>query len=471
MKKNHDKEKKKLLDRIPHPLALLFFIVVAAAILTYIIPSGSYERETIDGTNRTVPDSFEYVENNPVGIMDLFTAIPEGFREMADIVFITFAAAMMFGLLEKTGMLENTVGTLVRKVGLKRRFLIVAIMTFVYGFFGMFVGLENNIALIPIAVLLSVSIGGDAVLGAGIGIGGVLVGFGLSPFNPYTLGVGHRIAEMPLYSGWVLRSILVIVVLSLLAYYNIRYFKKILQDQKHSLAHGIDTQDMKLSQPLESYRMRKKDIAMLLVVIAGFVLMLTGIFMNDWYINEVAAIFLMIGITCGIIAGMNANQIAEAFSKALEPSALAAILIGVAMATQVVMNQGNISDTIAHGLVSVMEGLPTTLAAVFMTISQSIINIFIPSGSGQALVTLPIMIPVGDMLDITRQTTILAFQIGDGITNIFSPTLGGLMAMLGLCKVPYGRWIRYIFPFVIMALVVSWIALVISHLIGWGGPI
>lgn len=115
------------------------------------------------------------------------------------------------------------------------------------------------------------------------------------------------------------------------------------------------------------------------------------------------------------------------------------------MATQVVLNKGNISDTVAHGLFSVLEYLPTTLAAVFMTISQSIINIFIPSGSGQALVTLPIMIPVGDMLDITRQSTILAFQIGDGLTNIFSPTLGGLMAMLGLCKVPYGRWLRYIF--------------------------
>ncbi|MFD1361945.1 YfcC family protein [Lentibacillus salinarum] len=467
----NEKKRKKWLDRIPHPLALLFYIVVAAAILTYIIPAGSYERETVNDTTRTIPGSFEYIENSPVGIMDLFTAIPEGFQEMSDIVFVTFAAAMMFGLLEKTGMLENTVGTFVRKVGIKRRFLVDVIMTFVYGFFGIFIGLENNIALVPIAVLLSVAIGGDAMLGAGIAIGGVLVGFGLSPFNPYTVGVGHRIAEMQLFSGWLFRSILVVVTLSVLAYFNVRYFKKILRNRDKSLAYDIDTSDMTLSKPLGSYHMRKKDIAMLLVFIAGIIVMLFGIFTQGWYINEVAAIYLMIGIVCGIIARMNASQIAHVFAKALEPSALAAILIGVAMATQVVMNHGNISDTVAHGLVSVLEHLPTTLAAVFMTISQSIINILIPSGSGQAAVTLPIMVPVGDMLDITRQTTILAFQIGDGLTNIFSPTLGGLMAMLGLCRVPYGRWIRYIFPFVMTAICISWVALIISVLINWGGPI
>ncbi|WP_100009840.1 YfcC family protein [Lentibacillus sediminis] len=467
-----DKKKSKtLLDRIPHPLALLFFIVLAAAILTYIIPAGSYDRETVGDQTRTIPGSFEYTESNPVGIMDLFTAIPVGFQEMSDIIFVTFAAAMMFGLLEKTGMLENTVGTFVRKAGVERRFLIVVIMTFVYGFFGIFIGLENNIALVPIAVLLSVAIGGDAMLGAGIAIGGVLVGFGLSPFNPYTVGVGHRIAEMELFSGWVFRSVLVLFTLSVLAYFNVRYFKKILKNPDKSLGYDIDTQDMTLSKSLESYHMRKQDIAMLLVFFSGIIIMLIGIFTQGWYINEVAAIYLIIGIVCGIIARMNASQIAHVFSKALEPSALAAILIGVAMATQVVLNHGNISDTVAHSLVSVLEYLPTTLAAVFMTMSQSVINILIPSGSGQAVVTLPIMLPVGDILGITRQSTILAFQIGDGLTNLFSPTLGGLMAMLGLCRVPYGRWLRYIFPFVIIAISISWVALVISVLINWGGSI
>ncbi|MGP4076601.1 YfcC family protein [Halobacillus sp. K22] len=458
-------KKKNWLDRIPHPLALLFYIVVFAGILTYIIPAGSYDREKVNDATRTIPGTYEFTERNPVNLLELFTAIPQGFQEIANIVFIVFAAAMMFGVLEKTGMLERTVGTFVKKLGLGRRYLAIVIMTFIYGLLGIFVGYENNIALIPIAVLLSIAIGGDVILGAGIGIGGVSIGFGLSPFNPYTVGVGHQIAEMSLFSGWGFRSVLVVIVLSLLAAYNVRYFKKIMKDREKSLGDDIDTDDMQLTQPLDSYRMRKKDIAMLLVFVAGLAVMLYGVFTRGWYINEISAIFLMIGIANGLIARMNGSQIAETFSKALEPSALAAILIGVAQGIQVVMNHGNISDTIAYGLVSVLEHLPATVAAIFMSISQSIINLFIPGGSGQALVTLPIMIPVGDIVGVSRQSTISAFQVGDGITNLITPTLGGLMAMLGLCRVPYGRWLRYIFPFTILAFIVSWIALLISVLI------
>ncbi|TGB01213.1 YfcC family protein [Halobacillus salinus] len=452
-------KKKSWLDRIPHPLALLFYIVVFAGILTYIIPAGSYEREEIGGATRTIPGTYELTERSPVNVLELFTAIPEGFQQIANIVFIVFAAAMMFGILEKTGMLERTVGTFVRKLGLGRRYLVVVIMTFVYGLLGIFVGYENNIALIPIAVLLSIAIGGDVILGAGIAIAGVSVGFGLSPFNPYTVGVGHQIAEMPLFSGWAFRSVLVLVILSLLAAYNVRYFKKILKDREKSLDGNINTDDMQLSQPLDSYKMRKKDVAMLLVFLAGLAVMLYGVFTKGWYINEISAIFLMVGIVNGLIARMNGSQIADTFSKALGPSALAAILIGVAQGIQVVMNHGNISDTIAYGFVSVLEHLPASAAAIFMSISQSIINLFIPGGSGQALVTLPIMIPVGDIVEIPRQFIITAFQVGDGITNLITPTLGGLMAMLGLCRVPYGRWLRYIFPFTVLAFFVSWIAL------------
>lgn len=463
-----NKKKKSWLEKIPHPLALLFYIVILAAVLTYIIPAGAYDREEVDDTTRTIPGTFETTESNPANIMDIFTAFPQGFTEIAEIVFIVFAAAMMFGILDKTGMLENTVGTFVKKLGLKRQYMIVVIMTFVYGLLGIFVGYENNIALVPIAIILSLAIRGDVILGAGIAIGGISVGFGLSPFNPYTIGVGHTIAEMQIFSGWFFRSILVISVLSLLAAYNIRYFKKIQKDESKSLSDGISTEGMELTQPLESYSMRKRDIAMLIVFLLGIIVMLIGVFTAEWYINEISAIFLMVGIVNGVIAKMNGSQIAETFSKALEPSALAAVLIGAAQAIQIVMTHGNITDTIAFAFVSVLEELPIMLAAIFMSIAQGIINVFIPGGSGQALVTLPIMIPVGDMIGLTRQTTILAFQVGDGVANIITPTLGGLMAMLGLCKVPYGRWLRYIFPFTILVFVVSWIALVISVLIEWG---
>ncbi len=196
--------------------------------------------------------------------------------------------------------------------------------------------------------------------------------------------------------------------------------------------------------------------------------MLFGVFVYDWYIIEIAAVFLGVGIVSGVVARMNADEISETFAQALEPSALAAVIIGLAQAIRVVMDQGGISDTIANALVANLENLPTMVAVIYMSITQAIINLFIPGGSGQALVTLPIMLPAGDMLGFTRQTTILAFQIGDGLTNIMTPTLGGLMAMLGLCRVPIGKWIRYIAGFTGMAFIITWVFLVISVLIGYG---
>lgn len=465
-------KKKSLLERIPHPLTLLFYIIIFAAILTYIIPSGEFDRVTMEsniGTvTKTIPGTYHAIEKNPAGIFDILRAIPEGFVGIADIVFIVFAAAMMFGVLEKTGMLENAVGSFVKKMGMKRKFLIVAIVTYVYGLLGIFVGYENNIALVPIAVVLSLAIGGDVLLGAGIAVGGISVGFGLAPFNPYTVGIGHKLAEMPLFSGWEYRLVIVFVLLTILVLFNIRYFKKIIKDKENSLVKEVDTTGLSLSKDISEYSMQKQDIAMLLVFLVGLAIMLWGVFTNGWYIKEIAAVFLGVGIVSGLVARMRPDEIAETFSKALEPSALAAVIIGLAQAIKVVMDQGGISDTIANGLVSNLDNLPTMVAVVYMSITQSIINIFIPGGSGQALVTLPIMIPTGDMLGFTRQTTILAFQIGDGLTNIMTPTLGGLMAMLGLCRVPFGKWVRYIASFTALAFVISWVFLIISVLIGYG---
>ncbi|MBG0764474.1 MAG: AbgT family transporter, partial [Tissierellales bacterium] len=253
------KKKKTLLDRIPHPLVLLFYIIVLAAILTYIIPSGEFERVTMEsdiGTvTKTLPGSYHSVEKNPVGVFDVLRAIPEGFVGIADIVFIVFAAAMMFGVLEETGMLENTIGSFVKKVGRERKFLIVAIVTYVYGLLGIFVGYENNIALVPIAVVLSLAIGGDVLLGAAIAVGGISVGFGLAPFNPYTVGIGHKIAEMPLFSGWEYRLLVVFVLLTILVLFNIRYFKKILDDKENSLVQEVDTKGLTLSKDISEYSM------------------------------------------------------------------------------------------------------------------------------------------------------------------------------------------------------------------------
>jgi len=462
------KERKKWYELIPHPVLMLFGIIVLTALLSYILPAGTFDRVEIDGRQRVVPNSYHEVDQTPVGLLGMFLAIPLGFKAAIEIVFIVLASGIMFGILEKSGMVENTVGTLVRKMGLQRRFLLVAAMTYLYGGLGIMIGYENNIAMVPIAAVISLAIGGDLILAAGMSVGAITVGFGLSPINPYTVGVGHKIAEMPLFSGAELRSALCFIALSLLAWYNIRYFKRILADESKSLGADLDTEGFKLSKTLEDYTVSRKDWIILFIFIGGLGVTLYGVFVHDWYINEISAMFLMITVAAGIASREKAWDLSETVLTSVAIVAPGAFMVGFANSIRVVMEMGSIGDTIANSLSMVLATLPTYASAVFMSVAQSIINLFIPSGSGQALATLPIMIPVGEILGLTRQTTILAFQIGDGVTNLFNPTLGGLIAMISLCRVPFDRWLRFIFPLVGMILVIAWVFLVFSVAIGWG---
>jgi len=437
---------KKWYDYVPHPAVMLFGILTLAAIMSYLIPAGQYERVTENGITMVKPGSFQYIEATPVSLFDMFRALPKGFKTAVDIVFIVLASGIMFGFLEHSKAVENAVGTMVRKLGLQRRYLIVVVMTFLFGSLGVFVGYENNIAMIPIAAVLSLAIGGDLMLAAGISVAAVTVGFGLSPINPYTIGTGQKIAQLPLFSGAWLRSILCFSGLALLAWYNVRYFKKIRLDPERSLATGLDTEGLGLSLAVEDYRLRAKDWLVLGVFFSGIAILLYGVFVHHWFISDLAALFCMLALVIGFIDRLKGSEFGSIALKSVGVVAPGAFMVGYASAIKEVLEMGHINDTIANYLSGLLTELPLYASAVGMTMVQSAMNFLIPSGSGQALATLPVLVPVGDVLGLTRQTTILAFQIGDGLTNLINPALGGLIAMLGMCRVPFDRWLRFILP-------------------------
>ena len=459
---------KKWYEQIPHPVVMLFLIIVFTAILSYILPAGMYERELVDGRQRVIPGSYKIIPSTPIGFFDMFKAIPLGFKTAAEIIFVVLSSGIMFAILEKSKMVENTVGTLVKNLGLKRKFLIVVLMTYIYGLLGVVVGYETNIAMVPIAAVLGLAIGGDLILASGISVAAMTVGFGLSPINPYTVGVGHKIAELPLFSGAGLRSVLCFLGLTLLAFYNVRYFKKLEANKGIGLGTGLDTEGLSLSRPLEEYRMTGNNWLVLGVFLAGLGVLLYGVFQHQWLFNEISAIFLLIALVSGIAARLDATTLSETVLKGIAVVAPGAFMVGYATSIKVVMEMGNIADTISHQLSVLLTGLPTYVSVVFMSIAQSVINLMIPSGSGQALATLPIMIPLGEVLGLTRQTAILAFQIGDGITNLFNPALGGLIAMLSLCRVPFDKWLRFILPFTGVLMLLAWLFLLLSVYLNWG---
>jgi uncharacterized ion transporter superfamily protein YfcC len=400
--------------------------------------------------------------------MDLFRALPIGFKSAAEVIYVVLAGGIMFGVLQKSKMIENVVGSIVKYMGQDKKYLLIILMTYIFGMAGVAIGYENNIALVPIAAVLSLAIGGDLMLAAGISVGAITVGFGLSPINPFTVGIGHKIADLPMFSGAILRSVLCFTGLSMMAYYNFRYFKKIEKNKELSLTKNVNVSGLMLSKDIKKYHISRQDFVILFIFLGGLTFMLYGIFAYRWYLNDISAVFIIISIASGIAARLKPFQLGDTILKYVAISAPGAFMVGLAAAIKVLMEQAHISDSISYNLASLLEGMSGYTAAVFMSISQAILNFLIPSGSGQALATLPVLIPVGDLLGLTRQTSILAFQIGDGVANLINPTLGGLIAMLGMCRVSLDKWLRFIFPVTIIIFIISWIFLMFSVYINWG---
>ncbi len=459
---------KKWYEYIPHPVIILFGMIVLAWLFTYLLPAGEFDRVEIDGKQKVVAGSFRYVESVKLSPAVIFQSMPKGYKAAIEVIFIIVASGIMFGVLNATAAVENVVGSFVKALGQKNQSLLITGMTFVYGVLGMFIGYENNIAMIPIAAVLSLAIGGDLVLATGIAVGGVTVGFGLSPFNPYTVGTAQRIADLPLFSGALLRIILCVLGLAIMAWYNISYFKKIKNSPEKGLGKDLDNTGFSLSKAIDEFEMKPKDWLILLAFVVMLGIMIYGVFQFKWYLNDISALFLMLTVFLMFFLKKSNIEIGEIVLDSVAKVAPGAFMVGFAATIRIVMEEGKVSDSITYYLANSLEGLPNYLSAVGMVATQSLMNFMIPSGSGQALATMPILIPLGEMLHLTKQTVVLAFQVGDGVSNLVNPTFGGLIAMIAICRVPFERWLRFIAPVVAILVVVTVIFVIISVMINYG---
>ncbi|OIN13124.1 YfcC family protein [Oceanisphaera psychrotolerans] len=447
----------------PDPMVLIFMVLVAVYLLTFIIPAGEFARELVDGRSRVISGSFQLItETAPLHVFELFLAIPQGMINAAPFLFIVFIAGGLFHVLQSTGALENLVGVAANKVGagnsIRSRNLIIVLGTFIYGFFGVAVGGENNIALVPVGVLIASAIGCSRLVGVTMAVGGIGIGFALSPISPYTVGVAQSIGELPLFSGWELRILMVLASLAMLsAYLCLRVVK----------LEFHDDQPVEMSKSLHEYRLSRQDLIILGIFLTGLVTLVTGVFTHGWYIKEITAIFLMMAIVIGFAAGMSAHQLVKRMMEGAASVTSGALVIGLAASIPVILQDAQIIDTIVKSLSSIMEGMPVALAAVVTSIIQGVINLFIPSGSAQALITMPILIPLADLIGMSRQLMVSAFQIGDGLTNLFIPTAGGILAMLALGRVSYAQWLPVIVPIMVPIYALCWVMMVAAAYLGY----
>ncbi len=455
----------------PHVYFMLFMLILGFSILTYIIPAGEYTRVTGPGGRMMVdPESFRYVESNPTSIFDFFKAIHNGFVSAASVVALVFIIGGSVGVLRKIGVLESSVGALAQKLQNKGIIVIPILMIF-FGLMGSFIGLiDLMMVFTPIILPLCLSLGFDRMTAIAItacGFGGGMSG-GMA--NPFTIGVAQQIAGLPLYSGFGFRTICFVLVMAVGIIYVMRYAAKVRKDPTTSFVYDVNEKNINVTSAVDTKALTKRQIAGGIVYLGIFLFMIVGVFLWGWGGNfsDLSAMFIAMAVFSGIAAGLSPNDIVGGFLEGLQDMLLGAFVVGISKAITVVMQDGMIMDTIIHGLAAVLTDLPNELTAMGMVIAQSLINFVVPSGSGQALLTMPILTPIADITGITRQTAILALQFGDGLSNIFYPTVGYFMATLAMIKVPYQKWIKFFLPLFLIWTVMALILCAIAQSINFG---
>ncbi|MFK3938475.1 YfcC family protein [Alkalihalobacillus sp. NPDC078783] len=444
---------------LPHTYAILSFMIVLAALSTYFLTAGSFERVEDNGRTILVEGSYQSVESSPITPFEILQAIPLGMEDSAQIIFYIFLIGGTFGVITKTGAIDAAVYALVNRLK-NNGVLLIPIIMIAFSIPGATIGLsEEVIIFVPIGIAVARALGYDSITGMSMLSLGAVCGFVGGMLNPFTVGVAQTIAEVPLFSGIGFRLIIYAIFLLTAIILVMRYAMKVKKDPSYSYLADLPKQDTIASNQTEQMAFTRKHALVLLAVVAGFTLNVVGIFQWDWYLTEMTGTFLAIGLVAGIIGGLRINGTFEAFTNGMKEVVYGALIVGFARAILVVMEQGQVLDTIVYQLSELISQIPGTFAVVGMFFVQLFINFFIPSGSGQAATTMPIMTPLSDLLDIQRQVAVLAYQYGDGVMSTINPTNGVLMACLALAGIPYTRWIKYIWKLVVLWIIIAIVGL------------
>ncbi len=463
-------EEKKKKGKVPHTYVILFAMIIIIAILTYVIPAGQYQKvESSTGRMIVDPASYQQIESAPARPFDVLKAFPKGLAAAQSIVFFIFIVGGSFNVVNQTGAIEAGISKVALSLKGKEK-LLIPIIVFIFSLGGATIGMaEEAIVFVPIGIALSRALGYDAIVGMSIVALGAAAGFTAGFMNPFTVGVAQSIAELPMFSGIALRLVVWVCTLVLVIVYISRYANKVKADPTKSLVYELELEEKDHAIDLNNVKqMTSRHTGVLLVFLIGMGILIFGVFKFGWYITEIAAIFLAIGIVGGLVGGMNLDEIAKDFITGAKDMTTGALVVGLARGILVIMEGSMIIDTIVFGMASVVSSLPKSVSAVGMLLVQSFLNFFIPSGSGQAATTMPIMAPLSEVIGLTRQTAVLAYQFGDGISNSIIPTSGVLLANLSVAKIKYEVWVKYVAPLMGLWTLMAAVFMVISVLINYG---
>ena len=443
--------------RFPHPLVLLTAFIVLAAVLSYVLPAGRFDRRTDPVAKRevVVAGSYHRVAPTPVGPLDALVALPKGLADAAGVVFLIFLAGGAFTVVDQTGALRHGVDWLLAHTQ-GRQVLVIPLVGLLFATMGALENMgEEIIALVPVLLVLMRRLGFPPLTAVAASAGASFVGASFSPINPFQVGIAQKLAQLPLLSGGAYRMAFLVPALAFWLWGTIRYA------QRNRVPVVVAPQEAAADA-----RGAGRHGLVLLLLLAAFSYFAYGVVRQGWGFEEMGALFFALGVAAGLLGGLGATGTAEGFVVGFRDMAFSAMLIGFARTIFVVLDQGNVVDTIVNGLATPLAQLPVAVAALGMMAVQTALHVPVPSGSGQATLTMPLLTPLSDLIGLSRQVMVLAFQYGAGLCELITPTNGTLMAMLAATGVRFEHWLRFAWPLWLGLLALGAASVVLGIVVG-----
>ena len=446
---------------------LLFCVLVVAAVLSYILPSGEYSRTLIDGRDVVVPNTYKLVASTPVSFLGIFASIHQGLVDAGPIIFYVLIIGGMFEVMNTTGTIHAMLSTLSKKLA-NKGLLFIAVLMFIFSVGGSLIGMaEENLIYIPLLIPLALSLGYDVITGTAIVLMGAGVGFTTAVMNPFTVGIAQNIAKLPMFSGIGVRLFLYVIMYVTAVTFVYRYAEKVKKnpslgcfgDGRYLSETNADAPEVKLE---------KKHKLILVAFLCNFSMLTFGVMKLGWGMQEMSALFIILSIIIALIARLSTNQYVDSFMKGAAGILVGALVIGMARAIVVVLTNGKLIDTILFNAAGVLHYIPASLSSAGMFVIQALIHVIVPSGSGQAALTMPIMVPLADLLHVTRQTAVLVFSLADGIGNTIFPTSGYFMAGLAIAGVPWQKWAKVMIKLVVLQYIIAIVAVIVANMLHYG---
>jgi uncharacterized ion transporter superfamily protein YfcC len=447
--------------RLPHPVVLLGAAVVLAAALTWILPAGEFERLDDPRTGRrlVIAGTYHLVEPAPVGPFGAAVAIPRGFVAAADVVAVILFVGGAWVLVDRLGTLPVVIGALVR-IFAGRDFLLIPAISLFFATMGALENMQEEIIpLVPALLLLGSALRIDAVAVVAMSVGAAMVGSAFGPTNPFQAGIALRLAELPPLSSAGLRLAMFAAGVSIWIAWTLRYISRGRRSADRDAAS--DTPQTFAAVAAASPSETRRHVVVLSCVLLPMAAYVYGAFSLGWGFNELSAAFVIGGLAAGLAGGLGLTRSVTAFLEGMEALLPAALMVGVARSISIVLEDGRVIDTILSALVSPLAGVTPLAAGLLMVPFQALIHIAVPSVSGQAVLTMPLVVPMADVLGMSRQVPVLAYQTGAGLMEMATPTNGALMAILLAAGVPYQHWMRFAWGGILLLVAVGAAGLVV----------